>query len=256
MSFLRTREGPVWSTDCLCGEFEPATAYPRRFAGVMAVFVSADREGIVLFGRRRSKYRVRWGSDPPSLPFSRVHGERLLGCPDRRFRLWSEERSHHATPWSAVDLAVGEALRDLIQQVMVACASHFERLALRDGLTGLCNREQFRRVLAETVQACRADHGVFGVGLLDIDHFKRVNDTLGHDMGDLLLQVVATRIAATLPEDGTAARLGGDEFALLLPPGHDDADHPRGARRRSGQVGGTLVTAAGADRCAAGPSPV
>ena len=223
LSFLRTREGPIWSTDCLSAEFEPAAAYPRRLAGVMAIFVSADREGILLFGRRRSKYRVRWGSDPASLPFSRDQRERPRGWANRRFQVWNEERIHHAKPWSAVELAIGEALRDLTQQVIVTSAAHFEALALRDALTGLCNREQFRRVLAETVQDCRADNGVFGVGLLDIDHFKSVNDTLGHDIGDLLLQVVATRIAAALPAEGTAARLGGDEFALLLPPGYDDA---------------------------------
>jgi len=223
LSFLRTRDGPVWSTDCLSGEFEPAAAYPRRLAGVMAVFVNTDRERIVLFGRRRSEYRVRWGSDPAPLPFSRVQRVHPFGWANRSFQVWNEERTHYAKPWSAVELAIGDALRDLIQQVIVASAAHFEALTLRDALTGLCNREQFRRVLAETVQACRADSGVFGVGVLDIDHFKIINDTHGHDMGDLLLQVVAQRIAAALPTEGTAARLGGDEFALLLPPGHEDA---------------------------------
>jgi diguanylate cyclase (GGDEF)-like protein len=88
-----------------------------------------------------------------------------------------------------------------------------EHQALHDPLTDLPNRTLF----LQRVDAM-LDRGETGaVALLDLDRFKEINDTLGHHSGDLLLQHVANRIRASLPETGTVARLGGDEFALLLP---------------------------------------
>jgi photoactive yellow protein len=241
--FLRTRPGLVWSTDCLSGEFEPAAVYPDRLAGVMAIFIDERREDILMFGRRRIKYTVNWGANPSSLPFASVDGERPFGWPNRTFQVWKEERTHHARPWSAVALATGLALKNLIQQVVVANAAHFERLArslarqrdqlrqsreemrhraLHDSLTGLPNRAHFREVLAAAIESSQRDGHRFFVALLDIDHFKTINDTLGHDKGDILLRAVADRISEALPDDALVARLGGDEFALLLPHRADD----------------------------------
>ncbi len=85
--------------------------------------------------------------------------------------------------------------------------------ALHDPLTGLANRELFR-ISAE--DAVRHDaHGA--LVLVDLDHFKAVNDTLGHHAGDELLKVVAQRLSEALRTDDLVARLGGDEFGILLP---------------------------------------
>ncbi len=238
LEFLRLRPGSIWSTDCLSGEFEPAAAYPDRLAGIMAIFVGDRRENILIFGRRRTRYTVNWGADPGSLPFSSADSERTFGWPNRTFQIWREERTHHARSWSLIEMSTGLALKNLIQQVIVANAAHFERLAqslarqrdqlrdsreemrhraLHDSLTGLPNRARFREALIEAIESSQRDGERFAVALLDIDHFKTINDTLGHDKGDILLCAVAERIAAALPDDGLAARLGGDEFALLLP---------------------------------------
>lgn len=88
--------------------------------------------------------------------------------------------------------------------------------ALHDSLTGLPNRELFR-INAEAALD-RAERGERGVlVLIDLNHFKDVNDTLGHHVGDALLQVVADRVSGALRTDDTVARLGGDEFGLVLP---------------------------------------
>ncbi|UQX89767.1 EAL domain-containing protein [Jatrophihabitans telluris] len=88
--------------------------------------------------------------------------------------------------------------------------------ALHDSLTGLPNRELFRCAADAAVR--RAERGETGaLVLVDLDHFKEVNDTLGHHAGDALLQVVAQRLRASLRTDDTVARLGGDEFGILLP---------------------------------------
>ena len=238
LDFLRARPGTLWSTDCLSAEFEPAAAYPDRLAGVLAIFLDAQREYCLLFGRKRIKYSVDWGAEPSSLPFADDRRRRPLDWPNRTFELWREERTHHARAWTLTELATAKALKTLLQQVIVAHVAHFERLAqslasqrdqlqrsreemrqraLHDSLTGLPNRAYFRDALVEQIEHCWSTGRSFGVALLDIDHFKTINDTLGHDQGDVLLCAVARRITDLVPRPALIARLGGDEFALLIP---------------------------------------
>src|SRR6185436_16882686 len=98
------------------------------------------------------------------------------------------------------------------------------RLARHDVLTGLANRGVFVEALQAAI--ARAQRGVdaFAVLYMDLDHFKDVNDTLGHPVGDLLLQAVATRLRAIARDTDTVARFGGDEFALIATGLKDPAD--------------------------------
>ena len=91
------------------------------------------------------------------------------------------------------------------------------RLARHDVLTGLANRGVFVEALETAIASTRRTGQGFAVLYMDLDHFKDVNDTLGHPMGDLLLQSVAQRLKAAVRETDTVARFGGDEFALILP---------------------------------------
>ncbi|MBU2662448.1 EAL domain-containing protein [Actinoplanes bogorensis] len=85
-----------------------------------------------------------------------------------------------------------------------------------DAMTGLANRVLFHDRLGHALQRGARDGSVVGVLFIDLDDFKKVNDTLGHAAGDQLLVGVANRIAGALRADDTAARLGGDEFAALV----------------------------------------
>ncbi|HEX2782741.1 MAG TPA: diguanylate cyclase, partial [Ilumatobacteraceae bacterium] len=99
-----------------------------------------------------------------------------------------------------------------------------EHLALHDSLTDLPNRFQFSAMLTKRVEQAIRGSSKGAVLLIDLDRFKEVNDTLGHQAGDDLLRMVGPRINEILPENGTVARLGGDEFAVLLP---DLCDEPQ-----------------------------
>jgi diguanylate cyclase (GGDEF)-like protein len=88
------------------------------------------------------------------------------------------------------------------------------RLARTDILTGLPNRMVLRETIRHGLQSCAAERPL-AVFYLDLDHFKTVNDTLGHPMGDALLKAVAQRIEEFLGEDELVSRLGGDEFAIV-----------------------------------------
>lgn len=85
-----------------------------------------------------------------------------------------------------------------------------------DTLTGLPNREMFRDRLAQEVKKAERANLPLALLLIDLDKFKDVNDTLGHDMGDILLQEAARRIRVCVRESDTVARLGGDEFTVIL----------------------------------------
>ena len=95
-------------------------------------------------------------------------------------------------------------------------AQRMSYLALHDGLTGLPNRVLFEDRVHQACQFGQRHQERFAVVFMDLDHFKRVNDTLGHAVGDALLKQVATRLKATLRGSDTVCRLGGDEFVMLL----------------------------------------
>jgi diguanylate cyclase (GGDEF)-like protein len=132
-----------------------------------------------------------------------------------------------------------------VRQTAVALGRrwHAERalakLAYFDPLTGLPNRERFRSRLAAAIDAARRRSKFLAVLFIDLDNFKRINDTLGHSVGDELLQTMADRLrealrtddvvgraSAALPTGGNLGRLGGDEFVVLLP----DLEDPEDAR--------------------------
>ncbi|MGE3481064.1 MAG: EAL domain-containing protein [Gammaproteobacteria bacterium] len=93
---------------------------------------------------------------------------------------------------------------------------HMRHLAFNDTLTGLPNRARFTSHLSNLLEARRDSKAPLAIMFLDVDRFKLVNDTLGHDAGDMLLKIVAERIHNCVRDDDLVARLGGDEFTVVL----------------------------------------
>jgi diguanylate cyclase (GGDEF)-like protein len=103
-------------------------------------------------------------------------------------------------------------------------ARRVEYLAFHDGLTKLPNRSLFSKVLGQSIGEARRYDRKLAVAFLDLDRFKQINDTLGHEAGDHLLQEVANRLGRCVRDSDTVARLGGDEFVVLLPQLDDGKD--------------------------------
>ena len=99
-----------------------------------------------------------------------------------------------------------------------------EKMAYFDELTGLANRRMFMNRLNRELARAKRRHYTGALFFIDLDRFKAINDTLGHDIGDLLLKRVARLLQDCLREDDTAARIGGDEFVIILPDLGKDRD--------------------------------
>lgn len=139
------------------------------------------------------------------------------------------------------------AVNDITDRVMAE--RELERLALHDPLTGLHNRSVFEDRLDHALERARREETHVGVLFLDIDRFKVINDSLGHSVGDALLQEAADRLRGCVREADTVARMGGDEFAVLLEAVENEAEAEEAAGRvaeafqRPFQVAGTEIPA-------------
>lgn len=127
-----------------------------------------------------------------------------------------------------LSLALAHRARLLDQQRKIA-----RHQAATDGLTGLTNRRYFEEYAGQMIQGARSAGTDLALVILDLDHFKAVNDTHGHDAGDTVLQMVATRLSHHLRDSDALSRYGGEEFVFLLPRAtQEEALHKTGEVRR------------------------
>lgn len=147
-------------------------------------------------------------STPPPVIFLSAHGS-----PEDKVRgLAAGAVDYIAKPFNATELTarVAAALRTSTRMAAL------ERDATIDHLTGVMNRAQLDRRLFEAVARTQRNGGHLGCVLIDVDHFKAINDRFGHPTGDVVLRVIATRLSGTLRGGDLLFRYGGEEFFLLL----------------------------------------
>ncbi|MDH3309416.1 MAG: EAL domain-containing protein [Gammaproteobacteria bacterium] len=142
---------------------------------------------------------------------------RMLVTQLRKARSDKNRLGEHVVVAGNTEVAeLGSAFNSLTTQLKELYES-LESLAFTDPLTKLPNRTLFHDRLEQAIEDAKRDYKPFALFLMDLDRFKDINDTLGHQVGDLLLQQVAARLRSKLRDIDTVARMGGDEFAILLP---------------------------------------
>ncbi|HXV37942.1 MAG TPA: EAL domain-containing protein [Myxococcota bacterium] len=185
------------------------------------------------------------------------HGTRFFGSILEEVRqsgrwegeLWVRHKQGRAIPaWISIGCAVGD--RADIEQIVVVFNDMTERKkseeviahqANYDMLTKLPNRYLLRDRLRRALVRAKRDGSSVGLLFIDLDGFKRINDTLGHSAGDEALAEAARRINRSLRDADTAARLGGDEFAVILPSIANDTDIEGVAQRILDAIAAPLV---------------
>jgi diguanylate cyclase (GGDEF)-like protein len=192
----------------------PTDARPVRLTREEAEALSRNGDGLCLSGGTGPDYLspLEPGIDA-MLVLPLVYQAELLGAivlaggPIGR----DEDEQMQARRFAA-QVALALANARMVEQIRL--------LAFYDNLTGLPNRVSFRRRLESELARSAESGGQVGVCFLDLDHFSRINDTLGHKLGDRLLQLVAaqiTRCCLSVADSASVSRLGGDEFTVIIP---------------------------------------
>jgi diguanylate cyclase (GGDEF)-like protein/PAS domain S-box-containing protein len=154
------------------------------------------------------------------------------GTRGKPFDFEAEIADGSGTRWLRT-LAEPESVNGRVVRVMGAvqditerkeAAAQIEHLAYRDPLTGLPNRTQFHERLQRAMSSAKSTDSRYGLLLFDIDHFKSVNDSMGHYAGDAVLSVLAARLQPAMAPGHTLARIAGDEFAIIIPDIHGPDD--------------------------------
>jgi diguanylate cyclase (GGDEF)-like protein len=160
----------------------------------------------------------------------------LVGLSVDEQMAYADRQSHAYLRWAALGSVLivlltgvlGRMSWQLVQgrlresETKVQHAERVEYLAYHDGLTGLPNRSMFSKLLGHSISEAHRYERRLAVAFLDLDRFKQINDTLGHEAGDQLLKEVAARLKGCVRDSDTVARLGGDEFVVLLPELEDE----------------------------------
>ncbi len=220
---------------------QAATEWELTFDSVLAAILCLDGEGRIL---RINRTASDWFRLSPEAALGQEARTLVLGADDstsfwpvasqldaEHSRTWTSSLPHQegtfeirASPVLQDGVASGMILvfRDVTEQVRKA--DDIRKQAFFDALTGLPNRTLLMDRLQQALAAGARSGRAVGVLFLDLDHFKEVNDTWGHDAGDQLLKEAGARLKSLIRKNDTAARLGGDEFVMVISEVNDSRD--------------------------------
>ncbi|MFC5459721.1 EAL domain-containing protein [Massilia niabensis] len=214
---IQSRSPSVHMVDDLLTSEQRSLRFLPEAAGLLLAQRYADDIIFCFLTRQEVVREVRWGGQPAkelvALPDGQVRLE-----PRRSFAVWQQSVRGHSDRWHQMDADALQNLLRILSEVdkLQSNRKMQETLHWRahhDHLTGLYNR----RAMEDEVSR-RLEDGQYNTALmlLDLDHFKKINDTYGHETGDQVLQQLSLRLKAVMREFDLLARLGGDEFMLLL----------------------------------------
>ncbi|MCA1300024.1 putative bifunctional diguanylate cyclase/phosphodiesterase [Stappia indica] len=234
MGFVALDDRPAFvSVTAIAPEVKRFVA-TRRPPAVLVSIKKLDANRLEALARMSGIDRLQVASPAASssAPISDETGAYLLKNP--RGQIAGRLIWRSATPGSAILSGVGPVLLLLAAAIatltglvlfyirqttrrLARSEASAQHAAMHDSLTGLANRDFFAARFRAELAEWQKTHGAIGVIYVDLDHFKDINDTLGHAAGDEVIREAARRLRILVPDNATIARISGDEFALLLP---------------------------------------
>ncbi|WP_150304946.1 sensor domain-containing diguanylate cyclase [Pseudomonas saliphila] len=226
-----------WSTTCLAEVgFPQVRDIDCGCCGLLAMplVIDVTTRGWLLFFRREQVETIDWAGQPQK-QLEQV-GDQLVLTPRQSFAVWREEVRGRSLAWQPEELVAARDLGDDLavlasahevthlnerlqaeREALARANKHLHELAITDSLTGAMNRYRIEDLVQTALaNAERYGHG-FSLILFDIDHFKQVNDTYGHDEGDRILKTLVHSLQTCLREGDQFGRWGGEEFMVLVP---------------------------------------
>ncbi|PYE35580.1 diguanylate cyclase (GGDEF)-like protein [Idiomarina fontislapidosi] len=215
--------------DCRLSELREAVP-ELPYCGVLAVSMPVDKRnhGWLVFFRQQETEVFRWAGSLEKGDVREYQGRKVLS-PRNSFEQWQQNVDGYAPVWTEVqveaakilaeDLAIGASAYKIEQlnQELTEANERLEHLVHTDALTQIWNRYHMEQTLEEEVKRCERHGRDLSVILLDVDHFKRVNDDYGHDVGDNVLKLISEAIEKWLRSSDVFGRWGGEEFLIIAP---------------------------------------
>ncbi|MDI5922232.1 diguanylate cyclase [Halomonas sp. LR5S13] len=220
------RHDTPWSTQTL-GETPLADWQQGDLCGLLAAPLPTDarRPAWLMLFRHEQREARRWAGKPEDVPTER--DGKLIMTPRRSFAQWQDEVKGRCPAWGAIER---RAAGDLAEDLAVLASGHqihrlnvqlsrandqLQSLAFSDSLTGSWNRYRMEQAIDASLNAAERYGHPCAVLLFDVDHFKRFNDTHGHEAGDRVLVEITRALQASLRDSDTLGRWGGEEFLVL-----------------------------------------
>lgn len=216
---------PILALNRLPGALGDDDELRRLASGILHIPLN-ETDSLTLFRKEQSE-KIRWAGMPQSVASPKDPNAELT--PRSSFDIWQQESKGIALAWSEVEVESAIRLRTSLQEAFEYL--ELEHQSQTDALTGLANRNQLNRILQHLIKTDRSSDKRSAVLMIDLDHFKPVNDKYGHAAGDYVLKAIALRMQDLLRENDTLARLGGDEFAVVMPHIRAASDTERLGRR-------------------------
>lgn len=226
-----------WATTSLASSGYPgAEAVLERCCGLLAMplLIDMNARGWLLLFRPEQFEMVPWAGKPDKVP--EVRDGRTVLSPRTSFATWVEEVSGKSQAWHPAeinaardlgdDLAVIAAAHEITRlneylrrerEALAQANKHLEKVANTDALTGTLNRYRIEHLVQMSMANAERYDQPFSLLLFDLDHFKSVNDTYGHEVGDRILKTLVSSLTEGLREGDQLGRWGGEEFLVLAP---------------------------------------